>query len=251
MEVENMASIDEKIAKKCDLLIVHQNMADLSRSDPAAFALLRRNGFGASDSSILLGVNPYNKLDELIKQKRMKELTQEELKVGQLPAVRKGTDLEPVILQKFETWADIGLRKPEPMYKLTDEPQLTVNFDGVAELSGQFIPVEAKCVSSFAHKYWNLNKSLDSVFGGTDYKVGGANLQAHINELSGYIGIPPYYFTQVQHQMLALKADFGYLVGLFEKDWNIHVYKIYRDDYVINALKEVSREAWSKVLASE
>ena len=245
-----MNSIDERIAKQCDLIVVHDNMAELSRTDKTAFAILRRNGFGASDSSILLGVNPYEKgVDNLIEQKCLKELTPEEIRVSELPSVRKGSDLEPLILQKFEDWANIGLRKPEPMYKLKDEPQLTVNFDGVAEIQNQFIPVEAKCVSSFAHKYWDLRKSIPNIFGGTKYQVGGKNVKDHIEQVSSFIGIPPYYYTQVQQQLLALKADFGYLVGLFEKDWNIHVYRIYRDDFVIQQLIEASRECWNKVIA--
>lgn len=246
-----MTSIDEKIAKHGDLIVVHDNMAELSRTDKAQFALLRRNGFGASDSAILLGVNPYEKgTDNLVKQKCQKTLTAEEMRISELPQVRKGTDLEPLILHKFEEWADMGLHKPEPMYKMKDHPQLTVNFDGVAALGQEYIPVEVKCVSSFAHKYWDLRKSILNPYGGTEYKVGGKNVQDHINKVSKLIGIPPYYYTQVQHQLLALKASFGYLVGLFEKDWNIHVYKIHRDDFTINELIKASEECWAKVIAS-
>ena len=77
------------------------NASELAETDQHAFAMLRRVGLGASDSSVILGVNLYTKLDELIQQKRSTEITEEERKVGELENVRKGRDLEPIILNYF------------------------------------------------------------------------------------------------------------------------------------------------------
>ena len=53
------------------------NASELAETDQHAFAMLRRVGLGASDSSIILGVNLYTKLDELIQQKRSTEVTED------------------------------------------------------------------------------------------------------------------------------------------------------------------------------
>ena len=66
------------------------------------YALVRRNGFGASDSSVLLGVNPYKNINELIKEKATMTISEEEKEIGTKVAVRKGNDLEPLIITKYE-----------------------------------------------------------------------------------------------------------------------------------------------------
>ena len=58
------------------LAVYHTDMELLSKEE---FALIRRNGFGGSDSSILLGVNPYTSLQELVVQKASTTLSEEEL----------------------------------------------------------------------------------------------------------------------------------------------------------------------------
>ena len=97
---------------------VCENAAELAAHDKDAFTLLRRQGLGASDSSIILGVNNWTKVDELIAQKRSSEITDEERAVGEKPQVRMGADVEPIILEKFIEWSDLAATKPEDMYKL-------------------------------------------------------------------------------------------------------------------------------------
>lgn len=77
------------------------NVADFAAKD---FAMIRRNGFGGSDASVLVGVNPYTKTymevsgrrgitEPLVVQKAREYLTAEEEEVGTLAAVRKGRSL--------------------------------------------------------------------------------------------------------------------------------------------------------------
>ena len=66
------------------------------------FTLIRRDGFGGSDSSYLCNVNPYDCLANIIDQKARKTLTEEERAVSNQIAVIKGNDLEPLIIKKFE-----------------------------------------------------------------------------------------------------------------------------------------------------
>ena len=64
------------------LEVVVENAADLAANDKEAFTKIRRAGLGASDSSIILGVNKWTTLEELVMQKRSPEITQEELDIG-------------------------------------------------------------------------------------------------------------------------------------------------------------------------
>lgn len=245
-----METFDQKIVRKGNLLVVHDDMSYLSTHDKIAFAMARRQGFGASDSSTLLNVNPYETLEGLIAQKRAKEVTAEELKIGELPNVRKGVDLEPLILNKAQEFLKLPiLEKPSAMFRLKDCPVLTVNFDGVAVIGDTMFPVEAKYVSTFGGKYWNTGYAIKQNLAEGGPKIcGGAGVKDHIVESAALYGIPAYYYTQMQHQLLALDAEFGVLVGLFDKDWNIYCYKIYADKFTQNALKNVAVDAWGEVL---
>ena len=69
------------------------------------YALIRRQGLGASDSSILLGVNPYKTKDQLIIEKRSKHITDEERAVKLKDAVRKGFDLVTLGLSRVSAEA--------------------------------------------------------------------------------------------------------------------------------------------------
>ena len=138
--------IDQDL-ERLDLKIVVADAYEMAKFDKDAFVKIRRMGFGGSDSSIVLGVNPFTEQSELINQKLSVVVTDAERAVGEKESVRKGADLEPLILQKFEQWSGFETYKPDAMYQLTKHPQLTVNFDGIIELQKLYIPVEAKYVS--------------------------------------------------------------------------------------------------------
>lgn len=218
-------------------------------NDKRAFCLARRNGFGASESSIILGVNKWKTITELIEQKCSSEVTQEELDIGEKDNVRKGADLEQLILQKFSDWSGLEVYKPDSQYRFVDNPQLTVNFDGILDMSeGMYIPVEAKYVSARAGNYWKPEKSLVAIFDSQPLNFhGGGDIIQYVTDLSDYYGIPNYYLTQVQQQLAALNAPFGYLAALFDKGWVMRVFKIYADRYIQDSLKHMSAEAWKEV----
>lgn len=229
------------------LEIVCPDAYELAKFNKPKFIEIRRNSFGASDSSILLGVNPFEDIHSLIEKKCATEITKEELEIGEKENVRKGADLEPLILNKFESWAGFDTYKPDAMYKVTVQPQLTVNFDGIIELDKTYIPVEAKFVSVFAHKYWNRAKAIKAPYEGVPIRCAGRDIQTHINDTADAYGIPPYYFTQIQQQLFALNAPFGYLAALFDKGWELLVYKIFADTPTQMALLETSATAWKVV----
>ena len=198
--------IADLIQSKGILEIVHPNMSLLNITDQAAFAMVRRSGLGASDSSVILGVNQWTTLQDLIEEKKSIGLTDHEIEVGNKENVRKGRDLEPIILENFEKNLALTVVKPDPMYRIKEHPQLTINFDGVTVLGEQLIPVEAKFVSAFASKYWDRTKQIHNWYEGNPLICGGATIQEHILEEAKLYGIPGYYYTQVQQQMLGLNA---------------------------------------------
>lgn len=229
------------------LKIVCPDAYELAKFNKEEFIKVRRNSFGASDSSVLLGVNPFVDRNKLIEQKCAKEITQEELEVGEKENVRKGADLEPLILNKFEQWSKFDTYKPDAMYQIELHPQLTVNFDGIICLDKTYIPVEAKFVSTYATKYWNKSKAIKAPHEGFPVRCAGRDIKAHVQDNAEAYGIPPYYYTQIQQQLFALSAPFGYLAALFDKGWELLVFKIFADTATQYALLDISKDVWNTI----
>ena len=232
---------------KLGLNIVCPNAYDLAVHDKEQFILLRKNSIGASDSSIILGVNPFTSTEDLIARKCEPGISKEELEVGEKENVRKGADLEPLILQKFEEWSKIETYKPDAMYQIDKHPQLTVNFDGIICLDSIYIPAEAKFVSTYANKYWDRTKAINAPHEGFPVRCAGRDIKTHILESAQAYGIPPYYYTQIQQQLLALNAPFGYLAAMFDKGWEFKVFKIFADQPTQNALIDISTDVCNTI----
>jgi predicted phage-related endonuclease len=239
--------LTKDILEKGELSVDIEDMASLSAEDPAAFAMARRSGLGASDSSIYLGVNLYKTVDQLITEKRSVGLTPEEIEVSNKEAVRKGRDLEPIILDKFAKKFGIEVSKPSPMFRLNKHPQLTINYDGIIHMHTELPPVEAKFVSTYGDKYWDKTKSIDSLAVVRNYTVYARDIVEHIKETARLYGIPPYYFTQVQQQMLGTNAQWGYFAVLFDKGWDFRAFSVSKDPLVQSALIEESDKVWRRI----
>lgn len=226
-------SITKAIIKQGQLKVAIPNIQSMSHED---YALARKNYFGASDSSILCGVNLYKTLDQLIVEKNSKFLTEEEKKVGDKPIVKKGYDLEPIILNKAETDLNLNIFKPADMYAFIDTDGLSVNYDGVAYIDDTLIPIEAKLVSKYGEKYYNKLTTIEENKQVT-MDIEGETLGQHIKRKALKIGIPPYYYTQVQQEIAGLNAPYGYLAAMFDETWSFKIYYIPRDEYVISKIK--------------
>ena len=230
-------------------------VADVQSLAEEDYALVRRQGFGASDISVVLRALPFKTLDELIDEKRRAYITDDERAIGKKDVVRKGRDLEPLILQKFAKLMDCEEPlKPKDMYKLNKAEYLTVNFDGVmdTEHSG-YVPVECKYVSPYGDKYYNRDHAVYREIGAVDprqplrpYSTG--NLVDYMKAKAEQVGIPAYYYAQVQHQMMALGSPHGYLAALHDKGWELCVYDMARDDYLIDKIKIEGWKAWQRVV---
>ena len=238
--------------KRVPIEIAVKNIDSVSKEK---FTQLRRMGFGGSDSSMLLGVNPYQDINDLIQSKVRTELSEKEKEVGRLAAVRKGNDLEPLIISKATEILGTTVFKPPHMYRFKDYPYLTMNFDGVTDLEGkQYIPVEIKVCTFKGEKHYNKFKAIfdESLLEGQQARLEQPNIAdsgMSIEERAMHYGIPKYYFTQVQQEMMALDAPFGFLAVLFESDWYVRIFKIYKDKKTQNALILQGYKIWQKVEA--
>ena len=236
-------SITKAIIKQGQLKVAIPNIQSMSHED---YALARKNYFGASDSSILCGVNLYKTLDQLIVEKNSKFLTKEEKEVGDKPIVKKGYDLEPIILNKAEIELNLNIFKPADMYAFIDTDGLSVNYDGVAYIEDTLIPIEAKLVSRYGEKYYNKSKTIEENKQVT-MDIEGESLEQHIKRKALKIGIPAYYYTQVQQEIAGLNSPYGYLAAMFDESWTFKIYYIPRDEYVISKIKVKCEETINKI----
>lgn len=268
-EAEVNTAIKEEQIKELDLtnLPIEIDVKNIDQKNSEEFALARREGFGGSDSSILLGVNPFTTLRELILQKCRTELTKEEKEIGTLAAVRKGNDLEPLIIEKAAEIIGINVVKPPHMYKFTDFPYLKMNFDGVGEVDnntniqlppsedlGKYIPVEIKVATVRGEKHYNpfmavytevVSGKLNPTYRPIPADVSMSDMT--IEAKAKYYGIPPYYYTQIQQEMMALNAPYGFLAVMFDTEWSVSIFFIWRDTIAQDKLKIEGFKAWQKI----
>ena len=254
-EAEVNKSIANEPVQEIDLSrvpieIAVENICAVSKEE---FTQLRRKGFGGSDSSVLVGVNPFSTISDLIASKVRTELSEEEKAIGKLAAVRKGNDLEPLIITKATAILETQVFKPPHMYRFKDYPYLTMNFDGVTDLHGkQYIPVEIKVCTFRGEKHYNKFKALydEGRPEGSEVIPEPEDISENnisIEERAAHYGIPPYYFTQLQQEMMALDAPFGFIAVLFESDWNVRIFKVWKDPKTQNAIIIEGYKTWQKV----
>lgn len=234
---------DERICNRGLLKVKVKNINEVPEEE---YAMLRKESFGGSDASILCGVNLYKTMDQLITEKNSKFLTEEEKEVGNKPIVRKGRDLEPIILDKASKELGVEITKPTSMYEFLEAPILTLNYDGVCEKGDILIPIEAKLVSKWGEKYYNKEKTLEEN-ADIDMKIEGDTLEAHIKRKALRIGIPAYYYTQVQQELMGLSAPYGYLAVLFDESWDFKLYLVKADEYVQNKIYDIADKNKDKI----
>jgi len=230
--------IYQQILKNCEVAV-----EDTSTMSEEEFAMCRRDGLGASDMSAVLGtMDKFRTRDDVLQNKLATTWTEEEQAIGEKTNVKKGKDLEPLILQKAQVLLGLAIEKPKMMYRMHDHPWITVNFDGVAVDKGVVIPIEAKFTSTYADKYWNYSEEIPQV--GTEKLMSDLD---YINLRAKNHGVPPYYLVQLQVQMLALSAPYGYLVSLRDKTWDAHSFRIESDPQISQLILIESHRLWQQI----
>ena len=233
----------------CDVAV--ENAAILSDDNQDEFRNIRQQGLGASDSSVVLGVNPFpdNNIPELMRQKLQKNKTAVEQKIGSLASVRKGSDLEHLILDKFCEKFGVEVLKPLDMYKLKQYPYIRINYDGLLLTPDEpEVPVEIKLITIYGMKYYNKDKAIMDLSQDPIQPVSNeVTTTKYIKDMAKQSGIPVYYYTQLQQQMLGTGAPYAYLVGMDDGKWELIVWKIYRDQRTIETLIEKASALWGKI----
>lgn len=221
------------------------------------YARIRTETFGASDSSRLLNVNPFanGTLEDLIKEKVTGVYDES---IGLKPSVRMGKDIEHIILQKVQELFEREVYKPYNMYK-DKNSGLSVNFDGVMEEEDELVPIEAKAVTKYGRIHYDFLKTTYQQLNGEWQPKMQVNLkplldqtkfdniQEYIKALAKEYGIPVYYLTQVQQQMIALGSSKGYLVVMDVDTWNVNVFTVYRDNTIIKELSSLGSAYYIKL----
>lgn len=216
---------------------------------PEEFTNSRRNGIGASDVSVILGLqSKWKTSEDIIKEKLQHTISEEEREVGNKVSVRKGRDLEHIVLNKAEDWLGCDVDKPLDTYKFKDSPWLTVNFDGVTtDPLGTFTVVEAKLVTQYGEKFYNKEGAIRNKQEIEYLKImrsKKAFLSQDIETKAKVCGVPAYYYAQVQQQLLAIGAPYGYLAALYDKDWELRMYLIPADPEVQAKIITESKKIW-------
>lgn len=243
-------------------LNIEVDVANIDQYPNEQYALLRKDGLGTSDSSIVLGVNPYTTRSQLINEKCRNHLTEDEKAVGDKSAVRKGRELEPLIIHKSSQILGRKIIKPIHMYRHKEYPHIKFNFDGVVDKvrledgTDQYVPNEIKVVTIYGQKHYDKTKAWYRESKG--YQMLPENfgeLNISIEQKAALYGIPPYYYTQLQQQIFGLdqangnKTPFGYLSVLFDSLWEVFTFFVWRDQKVINQLIVEDTKTWNTIEA--
>jgi len=213
-------------------------LEDMDTLTQEEFAMARRDGIGASDMSAILGaMDKFKTADDVLREKLLTIYTDEEKAIGEKVNVRKGRDLEPMILNKARDILGEVILKPTSMYRMKAHPFLTINFDGV--IPRNTVPVEAKFCSTYADKYYDFGPDTNDRWKTHAYYTDFYDQAKHY-------GIPAYYYIQLQQQILGLGAPYGYLTVLRDKDWNIYIFKIMADPHLHDKIISEGYQFWNK-----
>lgn len=188
------------------------NIKNLNRLE---WLKLRQTGIGGSDAPVILGVNKYKTIDELIEDKLAPA-------IEDIPnlACRHGTYCESFVAELFTEVTELRVQRSNFMYRNKEHPFMLANID--RKIIGQDAGLECKTTSIY-----NINKFAASC-------VVPANDD---NDCP----FPYDYYVQIMHYMAVTgwtKWYLAVLIGNREFKW----YKIERDEDNINFIIEKETE---------
>ncbi|MGR5296975.1 lambda-exonuclease family protein [Vibrio mediterranei] len=166
----------------------------------------RDGGVGASDAITIMNLNPYKTRWELWAEK-LGIKSRDDL--SRDPNVQRGVRLEPSVRAAME--AKLGIKLD--VFCGSDDQKIwrNVSFDGVTR-DEESAPVEIKC-------------PCDSYF----HELAEKGLNSELIQFHKY---------QLQYQIAMLGAKYGYLVFYFEERNQLKVYRLNRDDTLIQEIFE-------------
>jgi putative phage-type endonuclease len=165
-----------------------------------AWKVFRGKGLGASDAPVIMGDSPWSTPFELWSQK-IGLLERAPANFYQQRAMDRGTQLEPMVREKFEV--QIGLKFPPIVAEHDHFEFVRASLDGFNEVVNKNL--EIKCPSKVDHA-----KALKGV-------------------------VPSKYVAQLAHQIIVTGAVSTYYVSYYSEDLPLAVVEV-TPDAVYNAL---------------
>ncbi|MCE5269155.1 MAG: YqaJ viral recombinase family protein [Planctomycetaceae bacterium] len=178
----------------------------------------RKTGIGGSDAAAVCGMSPWaTPLDVYMEKVGYLDAVGRSAK-EETPDMRRGTLLEPVVLQMYTDETGIVVHKPETALVSTVYPFMRANLDGVA-VGHEKKGIEAKTARNRAG--WGEPYSVE---------------------------IPLPYLFQCQHNMVVSGLDVFDVPVLFG-DFEFAIYTVPADREFQELMVEQERAFWAKVVA--
>lgn len=211
----------------------------------------RRSGIGGSDVAAILGMNRYKTKVDVYEDKIATDVPED----TQSQAAYFGSVLEDVVAQEFSKRTGMKIQRVNTMLRKGDDGWMIANIDRAIvnpEIAGRVyvydearqietrrqistdMILECKTASSFIADQWGPSQE--------DEIVSGKTVTEH--------KIPLYYETQVQWYLGVTGASVCFVAVLLGGQ-DFRIYRVDRDDDVIEALREQCSKFWHEnVLAN-
>lgn len=178
----------------------------------AEWLLLRRNGIGGSDAAAIMGLSPWRTAMDVWLEKTG-EFTRDDEHDEENEKMYWGTVLEAVVAKEFTRRTGLKTRRMNVMIQSRKHPFMLANVDRL--VVGQPAGLECKTTGLYNLDDWR-------------------------------IGIPEYYYPQVQHYMAVTGYDTWYVAVLIGGQEYKH-YEVPRDDGFIRELVAAESDFWRRV----
>lgn len=173
----------------------------------------RRKGVCGSESSIILGINPYKSILTLWQEKTNRL----PIEVSETNYTYFGHVMEPVIKKEFTKRTGLKVRAVNYILQSDKYDWMLADIDGVVrESDGSYSLFEAKTANEFKREVWE-------------------------NE------VPEEYFAQVQHYLAVTGFSKAYIAGIVGGN-TYYCHEIYPDEEYIDKLIQCESKFWDCVV---
>lgn len=177
----------------------------------------RKNYVQGTDAGIILGVNKYQSIVNLWKEK-LGLIESDDLSNN--AKVQAGIALESTIGDMFLKATDKQFVKPTERLIHKSLPWMAGNLDGVLKHENAILEIKA----TFTRNDW-----------GSD----------------GVNQIPKHYLTQISHYMAVFGADRCYVAALYVPDWDLNIYQFERNKALEDIIIQKEHDFWFENVKNE
>lgn len=182
-----------------------QSTNDMSHK---GWLMARKNYIGGSESSAIIGINPFRSSIDVYMDKITDEIIENKSYRMEL-----GNKLEDFVAREFMEKTGKKVRNVNAILGNEKYPYMSANIDRA--IVGEKSILECKVTNSFAIKEWEDDK------------------------------VPPYYEIQVQHYMAITGAEKAYIAALIGNS-DFAIKEIVRDDELIEMIVKANNYFWTE-----